>query len=216
LLEFAVNFWSHAGMFLVSCWNVSGLMLGCFWSHAAGMFLFQTVPSWFIKEHGDKLRQSVVLRSAATKKKWTVHLGVYYPRNVAQVRFYAGWRDFACSNGLGEGDLLVFCLREVSHFDVYMHRKADAPSLEAPSPRRRNSKLLMRPGTQSTVSEMLVAKAPATHYDAIPNLISSSEAYPCFIKRIVISNLRDAQGYASGASLVRPQSHMFQPNSCKK
>ena len=214
----------------------------------------------------------MVLRSAASKQKWTVHLGVCYPRNVAQVKFYAGWRDFACSNGLDEGDLLVFCLRKVSQFDVYIYRKASssdsAPSLPDTEPplkrtktvrayRKKNPKakrsglslaelIATEQGTDHTnesplkrtktvrackkntktkrsdpsLSELLATKRVT---DGIAKPISTFKPFedaapthnqndlPCFIKRIVRSNLRDAAGYASGACLVRIQ--MYQPTA---
>ena len=38
----------------------------------------------------------------------------------ARVRFSGGWKGFATSNGLLEGDLLVFSLTAMSEFEVYI------------------------------------------------------------------------------------------------
>jgi hypothetical protein len=85
----------------------------------------QTVPSWFVQQHGDKFRKSVILRTeASTKVTWHVTLTIHmFTSSWIQVRFCNGWKDFITCNGLVEGDSLVFALVAMSEFEVYVFRK---------------------------------------------------------------------------------------------
>lgn len=93
----------------------------------------QSLPSWFVGEHGDKFREYVILRSrhnsGSTTTAWTVRLTVdCRPAKSTSVRFSAGWKAFATFHGLLEGDSLVFSLTATSEFEVYLFRGMAARS----------------------------------------------------------------------------------------
>ena len=95
----------------------------------------QTLPALFVQQHCDKIRESVELRVEETGRTWTVQLAVHHPRSITQVLFYGrGWSDFATTNGVVEGDRLIFVLRAVSSFGVYIFQngvKTAAPDEHA-------------------------------------------------------------------------------------
>ncbi|KAG0588110.1 hypothetical protein KC19_2G216600 [Ceratodon purpureus] len=94
-----------------------------------------TLPALFVQQHCDKIRESVELRVEETGRTWTVQLAVHHPRSITQVLFYGrGWSDFATTNGVVEGDRLIFVLRAVSSFGVYIFQngvKTAAPDEHA-------------------------------------------------------------------------------------
>lgn len=47
------------------------------------------------------------------------------------MRFSAGWKAFVTSNGLVEGDYLVFALTAMSEFEVYVFRSAEKPGFRS-------------------------------------------------------------------------------------
>lgn len=93
------------------------------------LLVLQTLPSWFVEQHGDKIRKSVLLRSESSAKSWTVNLSILFKNpSRTQVRFAGGWRAFALFNNLSNGDSLIFALTAVSEFEVYVFRgKAGNP-----------------------------------------------------------------------------------------
>ena len=86
------------------------------------LFLLQAIPAWFVTEHGDKFRQFVLLWSGLSSKPWRVklYLSCRPPCSRPEVQITGGWKAFATANGLLVGDLLIFCLRAMSEFDVYI------------------------------------------------------------------------------------------------
>jgi hypothetical protein len=104
-------------------------------------FVVQTLPALFVQQHCDKIRESVELQNEVTRRNWTVQLAVHYPRRITQVLFYGrGWSDFATSNGLAEGDRLIFVLRRMSTFEVSVFPngiKTAVPGEPAPLERRK-------------------------------------------------------------------------------
>jgi hypothetical protein len=99
--------------------------------------VLQTLPSWFVREHGDKIRLSAVLQTKASGGKWTVQISDYHPERNPQVIFYGrGWKDFAVCHGLAAGDRLTFTLTAMSEFEVSISDNAgDSP---IPWPRKRS------------------------------------------------------------------------------
>jgi hypothetical protein len=86
----------------------------------------QILPVSFVEQHGDKFRQSALLRlGLSTKVSWpvTLTIQVHSPKHTS-VSFSGGWRAFATANGLVEGDSLVFALTAaMSEFEVYLFRE---------------------------------------------------------------------------------------------
>src|SRR5579875_2605809 len=82
----------------------------------------QTMPSWFVREHGEKFRKSVLLRTQlSANSSWSVTLPVhFFTPTWLQVKFCGGWKRFATSNGLCEGDWLIFALTAMSECKVYI------------------------------------------------------------------------------------------------
>ncbi|KAG0627027.1 hypothetical protein M758_2G168800 [Ceratodon purpureus] len=88
------------------------------------------LPTWFVQEHGDKLQEVIVLRSTSSSIPCRVRLRIYNtPATKAPaIKFGKGWRDFATCNGLVVGDSLIFELRGLSQFDVYVFRGSGFPT----------------------------------------------------------------------------------------
>jgi hypothetical protein len=81
--------------------------------------VFQTLPSWFMREHGDKIQLLAVLQNKAIGEKWNMQIVVCHPESNLQVMFYGGgWKDFAAFHGLAGGDMLTFTLTAMSEFEV--------------------------------------------------------------------------------------------------
>ena len=90
--------------------------------------LLQALPSSFVRRHGDKIRQSVTLRTLSSTKPWPVMLSISVRSpNSTRVQFSGGWRAFADFNGLLEDDLLIFSLTAMSEFKVYVFRSFGSP-----------------------------------------------------------------------------------------
>ena len=72
-----------------------------------------------------------------------MQLAGYDPCKMKQVLFYGrGWRNFATSNGLVEGDRLIFALRAVSSFEVFIFQngvKTAVPGEYVPMQRAQTS-----------------------------------------------------------------------------
>ncbi|KAG0569389.1 hypothetical protein KC19_6G087100 [Ceratodon purpureus] len=87
------------------------------------------LPSWFVREHGDKVRDSVLLWSGSSTEPWRVQLSfsILPPCLRPEVKLSGGWKAFAISSGLLVGDSLIFCLRAISEFEVYVFREITRP-----------------------------------------------------------------------------------------
>lgn len=84
------------------------------------------IPVWFVKKHGDKFQRTVYLRSGLSSNPWPVQLCVCKrPHRSPEVKLSGGWREFTVFNGLLQGDDLLFCLSELSAFDVYVFRETE-------------------------------------------------------------------------------------------
>uniref|UniRef100_A0A7I4CZY7 TF-B3 domain-containing protein n=1 Tax=Physcomitrium patens TaxID=3218 RepID=A0A7I4CZY7_PHYPA len=80
-----------------------------------------TLPRQFVREHGNRIRKSVVLLSGLSHGPWNLWLSICPSRPVMpEVTFSSGWRAFVAFNGLEEGDHLIFSLTAVSQFQVYI------------------------------------------------------------------------------------------------
>ena len=87
------------------------------------------MPTWFVQEHGDKLQEVIVLRSTSSSIPCRVRLRIYSaPPKAPAIKFGKGWRDFATCNGLVVGDSLIFELRGLSQFEVYVFRGTGLPA----------------------------------------------------------------------------------------
>ena len=87
------------------------------------------MPAWFVQEHGDKLQEVIVLRSTSSSIPCRVRLRIYNtPPKAPAIKFGKGWRDFATCNGLVVGDSLIFELRGLSQFEVYVFRGTGLPT----------------------------------------------------------------------------------------
>ena len=101
--------------------------------------LLQTLPKWFVEDNMKNLYRPVVL---VTNKAWFLRLAVVHLQRVfPDVVFSGGWRAFAVSSNLTEGDYLVFKLSAASHFDVYIFNANGIPKTEAPMKRSEISEL---------------------------------------------------------------------------
>lgn len=104
----------------------------------------QALPKWFVVKHGDQLQKSVLLWSGSSTEPWRVQLNVGSVSR-DKVKLSGGLKRFATANGLVVGDLLVFCLRVMSEFDVYVFRETRSPiqpsSIQAPRKRSNDSEL---------------------------------------------------------------------------
>lgn len=91
-----------------------------------------------MQQHGDKIREHVVLQSVADSRIWTVKVFVNYPNKRPQFVFNgAKWKAFVVSNGLVEGDRLKFTLVAMSKFEVLIlcrggSKKVLRPSVQGP------------------------------------------------------------------------------------
>ena len=90
----------------------------------------QALPLCFVKEHGNKFKQWVILRTLSSTKPWRVRLSVQTLARYGspEVRFEGGWSTFAAANRLKEGDSLIFALiaDAMSEFRVYIFRGVTA------------------------------------------------------------------------------------------
>lgn len=109
----------------------------------------QTLPKRFVEDNMERLCKSVVL---LTNKAWSLRLAfVHRQRHVIpEVVYCGGWKAFAVSNNLAEGDQLVFNLSAPSQFDVYIFSADGTPKSEAPPAEA--------PMSRSEVSELPVVK----------------------------------------------------------
>ena len=129
--------------------------------------IFQTVPRAFVEQHGDKMQTSVVLKTVADRKTWTVKVHIYFPvHTYPEVVFDGyGWKAFVVSNRLVEGDRLTFNLVAMSKFEVLIRRsaggclKAVRPSLQGCRLRRSNISALSQDSNFATTE----ASRTATH-----------------------------------------------------
>ncbi|KAG0578706.1 hypothetical protein KC19_4G044100 [Ceratodon purpureus] len=97
------------------------------------------LPMCFIKEHAEKFREWVILRTFSSSKAWRVRACVYNkPSGSFEVRFVGGWREFAAENRLSEGDSLIFVLKldARSEFEVYIFRGTSVSAANSQVPAR--------------------------------------------------------------------------------
>ena len=96
-----------------------------------------------MEDHGYKFQNSVVLRPVSSTESWNVKLTITHLSSTrAKVLFSAGWKAFTTSNGLREGDSLVFALTTMSEFEVHIFPGSRNPKLCPPRagrPRKRSS-----------------------------------------------------------------------------
>lgn len=95
------------------------------------------LPAEFVENYGDKFRKSALLRTESSKLPWHVNLSIsfcspYSPR----VRFEGGWKAFAVSHGLLEGDTLIFELTAMSDFKVHIFRGIGGTHTTPPKQKR--------------------------------------------------------------------------------
>ncbi|KAG0612122.1 hypothetical protein M758_6G003500 [Ceratodon purpureus] len=90
---------------------------------------YMTLPTWFVNEHGDKFQQTIFLRSGLSTELWRVQLYIHTGSSSRspEVKLCTGWRDFAVFHELILGDDLLFSLRAISEFDVYIFRETSNP-----------------------------------------------------------------------------------------
>ena len=93
------------------------------WSNNVLLALLQPLLVGFVAQHGDKFQKSVLLRSGPSTEPWLVTV----TGHKVDVKFSSGWRDFSVANNLAVGDSLIFSLRTMSEFDVYIFRANKAP-----------------------------------------------------------------------------------------
>lgn len=92
----------------------------------------QTLPKWFVDDNKDRLYKPVVL---LTNKAWSLRLAVvHWQRATPDVVFCGGWKAFAISSNLSEGDQLVFKLSGMSQFDAYIFNPDGTPKTMVPPP----------------------------------------------------------------------------------
>jgi len=148
---------------------------------------------------------------------------------MTQVKLAGGWQAFATSNGLVEGDVLVFVLTAMSEFKVYLFRGIEGPNQNPPPKRRRSASTSGRSqkkakwGNYECKDEQMDAAEERGHRDrstnglnslksiavydyAIAPLIPPSDSIvslqhhlPSFWKTLTVSNVCQN----SGAALVR-------------
>lgn len=100
------------------------------------------MPIWFVREHGDKIKETVNLFSRATGRTWSVNVVIYHPERQPQVMFCQGWCAFASFNCLVEGDHVTFTLTAMSEFEVFISRNAfprfkEVSETQSASPKRK-------------------------------------------------------------------------------
>jgi len=78
----------------------------------------QTVSASFVREHGDKFTQKVILGYGKEKIQSTVGVDVYLMKQYAHVSFAKGWKNFVVSHNIKKGNRLQFQLVEHSAFNV--------------------------------------------------------------------------------------------------
>jgi hypothetical protein len=132
--------------FLADAYTITGCVL-------------QTLPSWFVREHGDKIRLSAVLQTKASGGKWTVQVVVRHPERNPQVMFYGGgWKDFAACHGLAAGDRLTFTLTAMSEFEVSISDNAGDSPIPWPRKRSKTTRSSQRLRDKSHVKNATVQK----------------------------------------------------------
>lgn len=89
----------------------------------------QSIPRWFINEHGNKFQRAVVLRSdLSCNKSWPHWLSFCTSRLVPEVIFAGSrWGAFVTAHGLVKGDHIVLSLTAMSQFQVYMFNELGDP-----------------------------------------------------------------------------------------
>ena len=117
-------------------------------------------------------------------KPWPVLVTICKrPSKAPEIKFGSGWREFAASNGLLEGDDLLFSLRAMSEFDVYVFRETGnsvkSSSFQAPrnqpqvevrrSGRCRDRHLVAErsEGSVDDLSELCTKKKRVGEHDAV-------------------------------------------------
>jgi hypothetical protein len=73
-----------------------------------------------VEKHGEKFEEYVILRCGTSAKPRVPTVVRISVSGFPVVRMSCGWKKFAAYNGLREGDSLVFCLRALSEFEVYV------------------------------------------------------------------------------------------------
>ena len=183
-----------------------------------GLVFPQALPTWFVEEHGDKFRKSVILRSGSSTKPWDVNLIIERKslRSKPTVKFDGGWKAFVAFHGLLVGDLLVFSLMAMSEFEVYIFSSARSPercpSQGGPKESSDGSELSWKTSKQSKErkSERVPAEgllAKKTEMGEERTLSGSGfssksctrllDEFPSFLKKLIVSN------FGGNARMVR-------------
>lgn len=93
----------------------------------------QPIPASFIKQHGDKIQEHVTLQAEAARGQvW--HVKLWVSTNYGKVLITTGWKAFASSNELEQGDRLLFSLKAMSQFVVYIFDEAGTQKVPRCSP----------------------------------------------------------------------------------
>jgi hypothetical protein len=92
----------------------------------------QVIPRWFIESHSDKLREVVYLKLAgSTSGIWSVRVFIELKSaktaTLPDIKLRGGWNEFATFHGLVENDRLVFSLKAMSKFEVYIFHRTGEP-----------------------------------------------------------------------------------------
>lgn len=92
----------------------------------------QVIPRWFIESHSDKLREVVYLKLAgSTSGTWSVRVFIELKSaktaTLPDIKLRGGWNEFATFHGLVENDRLVFSLKAMSKFEVYIFHRTGEP-----------------------------------------------------------------------------------------
>lgn len=102
----------------------------------------QRIPRWFQDKHGDKFRENVYLVAGPSARTWTVRVYIvranymnnFSKNKVPPLTLSSGWNEFATFHGLVENDRLIFALKAMSTFEVYIFHPTGEPK-EPPTSR---------------------------------------------------------------------------------
>ena len=130
----------------------------------------QDLPAQFIKEHGDKFQEIVLLKVREHPRACAVKVRISREHTRQKVLFGRGWREFVMENGVEVGDELIFCVVAMSKFVVYIFCQNGNPK---------------KKGVDSPVNEGLDfgAKAVESNDDADDIKYSSTKTSPFRIIR---------------------------------
>lgn len=90
--------------------------------------ILQTLPTSFMHQYANTIREHVVLQTVADREIWTVKVSIHFPDGRPQfILDCRNWKAFVISNGLVQGDQLTFTLNAMSKFEVLILRTGENP-----------------------------------------------------------------------------------------